>query len=256
MIGVFDSGVGGLSVLRHLPDQVPEADILYVADQARAPYGIRSLAEVGAIAHDMSAGLIDKGCETIVIACNTASAAALDDLRSSFEQIAFVGMEPAIKPAVGSTRSGVIGVLATGATFQSDRFESVLRRFVGDAVVHTAACPEWVTLVEEGELAGDKVEDLVRARVNPMLELGADTLVLGCTHFPFLTPVIEKVAGAGVRVVDPAPAVARQVARVDQSREEGRVGLSTTGDHQKFETLARRLLGEVDLGLYLAFDPQ
>ncbi len=253
VIGVFDSGVGGLSVLRHLPEHVPQADIFYVADQANAPYGTKTLDEVAAIAHDVSARLIEAGASTVVVACNTASAAALDELRTHFPGTAFVGMEPAIKPAVGATSSGVIGILATGATFQSVRFENVVRKFVGNATIHTAPCPEWVDLVERAQLSGPDVERRVASKVAPMLEAGADTLVLGCTHFPFLEPVIRQVVGRHIRIIDPSWAVARQVARVDRSAEEGRITMTTTGDPDVFNRVARSLLHGLDTRHDLAF---
>lgn len=254
VIGVFDSGVGGLSVLRHIPPLLPQADILYVADQARAPYGTRGLNEVKDIAFRVSKSLIAAGATTIVVACNTASAAALDSLRIEFPATPFVGMEPAVKPAVGSTSSGVIGILATGATFQSERYASVVKRFAGDAEIRVAACPDWVTIVESGRLNGPEVEEAVRARLEPILEAGADTLVLGCTHFPFLLDVISRVAGRSVRVVDPGGAVARQVARVHQGGGSGSMTLATTGDTALFAKQAARLVPELAVSPVLAFD--
>lgn len=254
MIGVFDSGVGGLSVLRHIPGHLPGADILYLADQARAPYGIRSLVEVEGIALQVSGSLIDAGAETIVIACNTASAAALDTLRVEFPGIPFVGMEPAVKPAVGSTKSGVIGILATGATFQSERFASVVRRFAAGAEVQVAACPEWVTIVESGRLDGPDTERAVRAKLDPILAGGADTLVLGCTHFPFLLDTISKVAGPSIRIVDPGDAVARQVARVHTGIGSGSIALATTGDIHRLTGQAANLVPKLAIDRVLPFD--
>lgn len=254
VIGVFDSGVGGLSVLRHIPRHLPEADILYLADQARAPYGTRSLSEVEEISMSVSGSLIGAGATTIVVACNTASAAALDTLRLEFPATPFVGMEPAVKPAVGSTASGVIGILATGATFQSERFASVVRRFAGGARIEIAACPEWVTIVESGRRDGPDVETAVRARLEPVLAAGADTLVLGCTHFPFLIDIISRVAGPTIRVVDPADAVARQVARVHKGTGSGSIRLTTTGDADRLTSQARLLVPELGLPRALAFE--
>ena len=253
VIGVFDSGVGGLSVLRHIPPLLPGADILYLADQARAPYGTRGLDEVEGIAIEVSQSLIAAGASTVVVACNTASAAALDTLRVEFPTIPFVGMEPAVKPAVGSTASGVIGILATGATFQSERYASVVRRFAGGAEIRVAACPDWVEIVESGDIDGREVEDAVRSRLTPILEAGADTLVLGCTHFPFLLDVISRVAGPSIRLVDPGSAVARQVARVHQGSGSGSLTLATTGDTEIFARQAARLVPELAASPVLAF---
>lgn len=248
MIGIFDSGIGGLGVLIHVRRLLPAADIVYVADHARAPYGTRSLKEVADISADISGRLIEKGAQTVVIACNTASAAALHSLRAEFPNTSFVGMETAVKPATMETRTGVIGVLATAATFQSELYESVVQRFGGDATIRTAACPDWVEMVESGIIDGPAVEHTVRAKIEPILEEGADTLVLGCTHFPFLLSSIEAVAGPNVTIVDPAPAVGRQVARLDPGSGSGELSLMSTGDPGRFEELVRKL-GGLELSL-------
>jgi glutamate racemase len=244
MIGVFDSGVGGLGVLAEIRRVLPEADLVYLADQARAPYGVRTLDEVAAMSGQISTWLMGRGASTITIACNTASAAALHRLRSLHPDVPFVGMEPAVKPAALTTSTGVIGVLATAATFQGELFASVVQRHAEGLEVLTRACPEWVDLVESGVSDGPEAHRRVERCLRPLLEAGVDTLVLGCTHFPFLTPVIESVAGPEVAVVDPAPAVARQVERVAGSqRESGRLLLATSGDPVRFEQLAYDLAG-------------
>jgi glutamate racemase len=244
MIGVFDSGVGGLGVLAEIRRVLPEADLIYLADQARAPYGVRTLDEVAAMSGQISTWLMERGASTITIACNTASAAALHRLRSLHPDVPFVGMEPAVKPAALTTATGVIGVLATAATFQGELFASVVQRHAEGLEVLTRACPDWVDLVESGVSDGPEAHQRVERCLRPLLEAGADTLVLGCTHFPFLTPVIETVAGPEVAVVDPAPAVARQVERVAGSqRESGRLLLATSGDPVRFEQLAYDLAG-------------
>ncbi len=218
-----------MGVLRYVREELPEADIVYVADQRHAPYGTRTLPEVSDIAVAVSSRLIDGGAATVVVACNTASAAALHTLRWRFPEVAFVGMEPAVKPAALGTRSGVIGVVATAATFQSELFESVVRRFGEGTTIKTVACPEWVELVENGVTEGPTAESSVRKHLSSILDAGADTIVLGCTHFPFLLPVIEQVSGPGVTVVDPAPAVARQVGRVHRETGTGRLEVASTG---------------------------
>jgi glutamate racemase len=244
MIGVFDSGVGGLSVLNEIRREMPSADLLYLADQARAPYGVRTLAEVADMTEEASRWLLDRGATTVTIACNTASAAALHALRSNHPDVSFVGMEPAVKPAVVSSAAGVIGVVATAATFQGELFASVLQRHATGATVLTQACPRWVELVERAEVDGPEARRQVAACLAPILDGGADTLVLGCTHFPFLVPLIEEVAGPGVRIVDPAPAVARQVRRVASSAGgSGRLTLATSGEPERFRQVARELAG-------------
>lgn len=243
MLGVFDSGVGGLSVLRHVRHLMPGADVVYVADQGRAPYGPRSLAEVAGISVEVTSRLIEMGATTIVVACNTASAAALHDLRARFPDTPFVGMEPAVKPAAISTRSGVIGVLATTATFQGRLYETVVRRFANDMHVLAAECPDWVEMVEEGQVEGPAVQRAVERRITPLLEGHADTLVLGCTHFPFLEPIIGRLAGPSVTVIDPGPAVARQAARLHEGTGTGILTLMSSGDPDRLAVLARALAG-------------
>jgi len=245
MIGVFDSGVGGLGVLSHIRRELPSADLVYLADQARAPYGTRSLEEVAAIAEEVADWLLVRGASTVVVACNTASAAALNRLREMHPSIPFVGMEPAVKPAAIATKSGVIGVLATEATFQGELYSSVVSRHAPDVQVINAACPTWVRLVEAGQISGREVEEHVARCLAPLVEGGADVLVLGCTHFPFLRPVIEQLVGAEVTVVDPAPAVALQVARVHHDPEPGAgdLILVTTGLPHHLASLARDLAG-------------
>jgi glutamate racemase len=244
VIGVFDSGVGGLGVLNQIRRRMPAIELFYVADQERAPYGTRTLQEIADATEDVTSWLLDQGAETIVVACNTASAAALSRLRTTYPDIPFVGMEPAVKPAALTTRTGVIGVLATEATFQGELFSSVLRRHASDINVITAACPEWVELVEKGTVTGPQAKTLVADRIAPLLGDGADCLVLGCTHFPFLKSVIGEVAGPDVTILDPAPAVARQVQRVHPgSSNGGKVTLATTGDPVEFRRLASRLVG-------------
>ena len=244
MIGVFDSGVGGLSVLNEIRREMPSADLLYLSDQAPAPYGVRTLGEVAEMTEEASRWLLDRGATTIAIACNTASAAALHALRADHPDVTFVGMEPAVKPAVLSSATGVIGVVATAATFQGELFASVLQRHATGATVLTRACPRWVELVERAEVEGPEARRQVTACLAPILDGGADTLVLGCTHFPFLVPLIEDVAGPGVRIVDPAPAVARQVRRVaSDTGGSGRLTLATSGEPERFRQVAREVAG-------------
>ncbi len=244
MIGVFDSGVGGLSVLNEIRREMPSADLLYLADQSRAPYGVRTLAEVASMTEEASRWLLDRGATTITIACNTASAAALHALRANHPNVTFVGMEPAVKPAVVSSATGVIGVLATAATFQGELYASVMQRHATGVTVLTRACPRWVELVERAEVDGPEARRQVAACLAPILDGGADTLVLGCTHFPFLVPLIEDVAGPGVRIVDPAPAVARQLRRVASDMGgSGRLTLATSGEPERFRQVARELAG-------------
>jgi glutamate racemase len=247
MIGVFDSGLGGLSVLTHVRRLLPDADLLYLADRARAPYGRRSLAEVRDIAMDNTVYLTGAGSGMIVLACNTASAAALHHLRGAYPEIAFVGMEPAVKPATAVTRTGVIGVLATEATFQGALFGSLVDRYGGEVTVLPRPCPGWAELVERGETHGARAAGLVERYVRPLILEGADTLVLGCTHYPFLVPLIARAAGPGVEIIDPSPAVAEQVRRVagrrGDERGSGLLRFVSTGNPDGVAGLVRRLAG-------------
>ncbi|HEX6145491.1 MAG TPA: glutamate racemase [Acidimicrobiia bacterium] len=249
MIGVFDSGVGGLGVLTEIRRLLPRADLLYLADQGRAPYGVRSLDEVAAMADEVTGWLLDRGATVVTIACNTASAAALHRLRGLHPGVPFVGMEPAVKPAAVRTTSGVIGVVATAATFQGELFASVVQRHSRGARIVTQACPRWVELVEASSIDGPEARGEVERCLAPILDEGADTLVLGCTHFGYLVPLIEEVAGPALTIIDPAPAVARQVARIASAHiGGGSLRLATSGDPAQLERVAYELAGiEADL---------
>ena len=243
-------------MLREIRNLRREFDLLYVADRARAPYGSRSLESVRDMSHQIAAWLVDRGASTIVVACNTASAAALESLRKTFDSVEFVGMEPAVKPAAAVTSSGAVGVLATEATFQGRLFRSVVTRFAGSAQIVTRSCPRWVELVELGQLEGRDVEEAVREEVEPLIADGVDLLVVGCTHFSFLIPVIERVAGEGVQIIDPAPAVAAQTARVGRGETgTGRLSLATSGDPDEFEMLAMNVAGIKAVEPVLLFVP-
>jgi glutamate racemase len=213
-IGIFDSGVGGLSVLRSVRQQLPDEPVLYLADQAHVPYGSRSLEEVRNFSENITHYLLRQTAKLVVVACNTASAAALKHLRQTFPEIPFVGMEPAVKPAAEQTRSGKVGVLATPATFQGELYASVVERFAQGVTLLQATCPGLVARIEAGEFNSPMTRGILEVALRPMLAQGIDTIVLGCTHYPYVIPLIEEIAGPGVRVIDPAPAVARQVARL------------------------------------------
>jgi len=210
-IGVFDSGVGGLSVLRAIWAELPDEDYIYLADQAHVPYGPRPLQEVRSFAKKITQFLLDQDAKLIVVACNAASAAALHELRSSFPRIPFVGMEPAVKPAAERTQSGAVGVLATPATFQGALYASVVERFAYGVQLYQDTCPGLVDQIESGNLNSAQTRQILETALIPMLSSGIDTVVLGCTHYPFAIPLIENIVGPDVRVIDPSPAVARQV---------------------------------------------
>ena len=255
-IGVFDSGVGGLSVLREIRRELPFENLLYVADSGYAPYGDRPADFVRQRSRSVVDFLIDQGAKAIVVACNTATAIAVDSLRSTFT-LPIVAIEPAVKPAAATTRSGVVGVLATTNTLASAKFAKLVDQYAEGASVLTQASPGLVEQVESGELSGERTRALVERYVDPLLEEGADTLVLGCTHFPFLTPLIQEVAGRNVAVIDPATAVARELRR--RLAGSGLLSASTTPGWERFWTsgpvdaigpIVSRLWGrDVDVGL-------
>jgi glutamate racemase len=260
LMGIFDSGVGGLSVLRALRMQLPNEPMVYLADQAHVPYGPRPLEEVRGFSEQITRYLLEQGAELIVVACNTASAAALKHLRQVFPEVPFVGMEPAVKPAAEQTRSGRVGVLATPATFQGALYASVVERFAQGVTLLQSTCPGLVAQIEAGDLDGPVTRGILEAALHPMLAEGIDTVVLGCTHYPFVIPLIQDIVGPKVRVIDPAPAVARQAARLlDQHRlsdprldEAGdslqdttpRIRFITTGDPAALEAALPRFMGE------------
>lgn len=250
-IGVFDSGVGGLSVLKAIRAQLPAQPVFYFADQAHVPYGSRSLEEVRAFSSAITEFLLGLGSAIIVVACNTASAAALQELRAQYPQTRFVGMEPAVKPAAEQTRTGVVGVLATPATFQGRLYSSVVERFAKEVTILQDTCPGLVGEIEKGDMEGAETRRILESAIRPMLEKNIDTIVLGCTHYPFVIPLIRQIAGAGVNVIDPAPAIARQTGRVLDSLGitqlpdfQAEVRYFTSGPSAELEKLLPLLLGE------------
>ncbi len=213
-IGIFDSGVGGLSVWREIRRELPHEPLIYLADQAHVPYGPRTLEQVRAYTEGITRYLLSHRAKLIVVACNTASAAALHYLRQVFPEVPFVGMEPAVKPAAENTLSGVVGVLATPATFQGALYASVIERFTNGVRVLQQTCPGLVSQIEKGRLEAPETRAILEDALKPMVTQGIDTIVLGCTHYPFVIPLIQEIAGPNVRVIDPAPAIARQVRRL------------------------------------------
>ena len=246
-IGVFDSGVGGLSVLREIRRELAAEDLVYVADSGYAPYGDRPAGYVQARAVAIVEFLIAQGAKAIVVACNTATGIAVDALRANFD-LPIVAVEPAVKPAVAETRSGVVGVLATTQTLSSEKFMKLLKTHAGSATVLSQPGPGLVEQVESGDLSGPRTRSLVEQFVRPLVEKGADTIVLGCTHYPFLRPLIQEAAGAGVMLIDPAVPVARELHRrlraqglLSQESREGTEQFWTTGSAEQ----ARHVIGQL-----------
>jgi glutamate racemase len=250
-IGIFDSGVGGLSVLRAVREQMPEESVIYVGDQGHIPYGPRPMEQIRSFSEAITGLLLEQDAKMVVVACNTASAAALKYLRERFPTIAFVGMEPAVKPAAEHTQTGKVGVLATPATFQGALYASVVERFANGVELFQSTCPGLVQEIEKGNLNGEEPRRILNDALLPMLEKSIDTVVLGCTHYPFVIPLIQQIVGDNVRVIDPAPSVAKQVRRVlemkdlkKESRSPGDISFYTSGDPEELKSLLLLLLGE------------
>ena len=250
-IGVFDSGVGGLSVLRAIRQQLPAQPVIYIGDQVHVPYGQRSLEEVRKFSTEVTKFLLAHGAKLIMVACNTASAAALHSLRTEFPDVPFVGMEPAVKPAAEQTHTGIVGVLATYATFQGELYASVVERFAHGVTLLQDPCIGLVGEIEKGNLSGTETRKILTDILDPMLAKGIDTVVLGCTHYPFVIPLIQEIVGPDVRVIDPAPAVARQTRRLleehgwlAQGNERAAVEYFTSGDPAEMQKLLPQFIGE------------
>ena len=249
-IGVFDSGVGGLSVLRDIRTALPNECLYYVADSGHVPYGSKSPSYIQQRATTLTRFLSERGAKAIVIACNTATAAAAAHLRSTFS-LPIVAMEPAVKPAAAATRSGVVGVLATVGMLKSAQFAALLARFGVDIDVVTQPCPGLVEQIEAGDLDGPLTRALVERFTLPLLTRGADTIVLGCTHYPFVRPLIADVVGSNVALIDTGAAVARQLRHVLETHQlrterktSGEVQLWTSGDFQVAQRVMPTLLGQ------------
>ena len=251
-IGVFDSGAGGLTILSALQQELPHEDYIYIGDTVHCPYGVRSDAEIAELTTNACRFLIQQGVKLIVIACNTASQAALNVVRSIFD-IPFVGVVPAVKPAARATRRGRIGVAATNQAVKAVYLHHLIEDFAAGVQVYAVGCPELVTLVEHGELDGPIVEETVQHVLHPLLSKNIDVLVLGCTHFPAMRSAIEHVAGKNVLVIDSGAAVARRTHAVldtesltrpaDAETNRGTLNVWCSGDAEAFSTIASKVLG-------------
>ena len=209
-LGVFDSGLGGISVLHEIRRVLPAEDVLYYADSAYCPYGLRTPDEIRERSRLITGHLIERGAKAVVVACNTASAMAIGHLREAFPHTPIVGLEPAVKPAVALTRTANVGVLATPRTVAGERLRWLIETHAGGVRVHSVAAPGLVELVEAGVLSGPAVTAALQPLLDPMLEAGVDVVVLGCTHYPFLREAISAYLGAGVRVIDSGVAIANR----------------------------------------------
>lgn len=248
-IGVFDSGVGGLSVLQHIRKTFPHERLIYVADSGHVPYGDKTPAYIEKRSHTLTRFLVGQGADAIVIACNTATAAAVASLRDTFS-IPIIGMEPAVKPAVAASKSSVVGVLATVGTLESARFAALLERYGDEVEIITQGCPGLVEQVEKGELDSAHTRALLERYTAPLLARGADTLILGCTHYPFLAAQIRDVTGANIMLIDTGEAVARQLQRrmhselPQRASGDGTTRFFTSGDATAATRIMSALWGD------------
>lgn len=258
MIGIFDSGIGGLSVFREIRKVLPEQSYVYYSDNAHCPYGEKTREYIIDRARTITRFLLEKGCEIIVVACNTATAAAIETLREEFP-VKFIGMEPAIKPAASKTQTGVVGVLATAGTLKADKYHITRERWGDNVQIVEQVGKGFVELVEKGMTEGREAEDTVGMCLEPLLDAGADTIVLGCTHYPFLSQTISEVAsrlvpGREITIIDPAPAVARHL--VEVMSEEGiemtspqgyTLEMYTSGDEDMMKDVVGKILRQHSL---------
>ena len=248
-VGIFDSGVGGLSVAREIRRALPGEDLLYVADTAYCPYGDRPDDEVRARALAVGRYLEEAGAKVVVVACNTATGAALEALRAALS-VPVIGLEPAVKTGTARSRNRKVGVMATVGTLRSERFARLVRAYSDGAEVLAQPCPGLVDLIEQGHLDGDALQDRVVELTRPLKDAGVDTVVLGCTHYPFVADAVRRALGPGVEIVDSGPAIARRLAQVLResglapSAGPGSLRILTTGEPDAVGPVVGRLWGE------------
>jgi glutamate racemase len=253
-IGIFDSGAGGLTVLSALQQELPAERYIYFGDTAHCPYGERSEDDIIHLAQQAIQFLVEQEVKLIVVACNTASQAALGTLRVMFP-ISFVGVVPAVKSAARATKCGRIGIAATNQAIKAHYLRQLIEEFASDIQVYTVGCPELVMLTEHGELDGPTVEETVHQNLQPLLSNDVDVVVLGCTHFPALRPVIERVVGKHIQVIDSGAAIARRTrtvldseglicpSSIDGARGGAQLQVWCTGDPSSFRQVASKILG-------------
>ena len=247
-IGIFDSGIGGLSILKEISYLLPNENLIYIGDTAFLPYGTKSKELIEDRAHKICNHLVSKNCKAVVVACNTATSAAIHKLRTSFS-VPIIGIEPAVKPATQKTQSRIIGILATAGTLDGDKFATLKKRFVNDITILHQPCTGLVEVIEAGDHDDKKLHELLKMYIPPLIERGADTLVLGCTHFPLIKPLIATYAGPEVNILDPSLPVANELRRQLKTKNllrDDKSGIYTffqTGTNQQFETVISRQLG-------------
>lgn len=246
-IGIMDSGIGGLTVANAVFSLLPKEDYIYFADAGHIPYGNKTAQQIQDYSLAITDFFIQHNCKAIVVACNTATAAALALLRATYPDVPFIGMEPAVKPAVSHTKSHSIGVLATAGTISSERYLRLTRKYASDMTVYQNPCTGLVPLIEAGKKDSPEVKQLLEAVLEPMLEKGVDTIVLGCTHYPFIRAVIQEIIPADAYIIDPAQAIARQLKKI--LSENGKLTIYENGTKRFFTTGSQKAmewgLGEI-----------
>ncbi len=255
-IGVFDSGIGGLWILKYLQKELPLYNYVFFGDQIHIPYGKKSIEEIKNFSEEITKFLINKGCGIIVIACNTASAASLGYLRGEFPDIIFIGLEPAIKPAVGLTQSKEIIVLATPATLQGELYKTVVKKFSQGVKIYKNTCPGLVSQIEKGDLNSVGTKDILEKALLPVIKKGVDSVVLGCTHYPFVIPLIRKIVGKKINIIDPTSAIVKRVSDIlkgndfkNYNNKKGSLDIFTSGEISKMKIILFRLFNkEIKVG--------
>jgi glutamate racemase len=249
-VGVFDSGVGGLSLLKCMRDELPEEDFIYVADSGYAPYGDKSVEYIEKRSFAITEFLIEMNAKAIVVACNTATAAAIAKMRAEFN-LPIIGMEPGVKPAISATRSRTVGIMATTETLKSEKFKLLSSRFCSECNIVTQACPGLVEQVEQYDLTGEKTRELLKRYIGGLLSKGSDTIVLGCTHYLFLVDAIREIAGKEIKVIDTGVAVAREVKRrleaatlLSGPGSAGKESFWTSGDDIRLQKIIENIWGK------------
>jgi glutamate racemase len=250
-IGVIDSGVGGLTVAKEIMRQLPNEKIIYLGDTARCPYGPRPLREVKKYTWELTTFLLKKNIKMLVIACNTATAAVLDDIREELNIPVIGVIYPGARSAIKRTKNFCVGIIGTEGTVKSGAYEKALKSLNSKLSVKSQACPKFVPLVESGELAGELAEKIVRESLQPLLNQKLDTLILGCTHYPLLEPLIQEVMGQNVNVISSGDETAREVSTILQyngiletNEEESDHEFYTTGSKEIFSKIASQWLGK------------
>jgi glutamate racemase len=248
-IGVFDSGVGGLTVLHECLVNLPQEDFVYLGDTGAFPYGSRSLDDVRALAFRNTAFLVSRGVKLIIVACNSAAAAALPQLQAAFETPIVGVVMPGARAAVQETRNRRVGILATEATVRSGGYQRALQALDAGLEVHAVACPRLAPLIQDGDVFSEDVEEAVREYVQPLKEAGVDTVILGCTHYPLITPMLRRLLGPAVSLINSAEEIARETAEILERKgigrpagREGRYSFFATGDPEVFRQVGARFL--------------